>query len=445
MIRALAIALLVTSSYASSSTPGSASSSAAFARGEQVETRHPNGALHERYTVDANGKKVGSLEEYRPDGTLMRRATYSVDVLNGRSEEFAADGTTVVATGDYRAGLRNGTWTLVDPERARRKKAEYEAGQLDGAVTVYVADKTVSKQKWKKGRLEKLDDVVPFPVTAEQLLASLAKIQAVPVPPPDTAKDPLAAARSEGLRRLQAYRALCGLPYEGMSLVPEWNDLCQAASEVCHANGAISHTPPKPAGFDDARYRQAQLGASRSNLSVGSDVPRSVDGYMDDSDPSNIDRIGHRRWCLNPAMGRTGFGYVDGFSAMWSMDESGKGGKGLEAVLYPPAGWCPSDMFGAEHAFSIQLLKSGVPKASDLRVEVRPLDEDFVAGAPLDLNHLKVAADGYGSGPCLVFRPKGLSVKPGNAYRVDVSTDGGRTNAFRYVVGFCAPAPLPSK
>lgn len=415
---------------------------AAAVSAEQVETLHPNGAVHERYSVDATGRKNGPYEEYRLDGTLLRRCAFSGDVLQGRSEEFDLDGKTVLASGDYRQGERQGTWVTFSLATSRRKKVEYKAGVIEGAVTVYSGDKVLSRQRWKDGQLEKLDDVVPFPIPAAKLLEKLAKIQAPPAEPFDTAKDPLAPMRHQGLRRLQAYRALCGLGYEGMTLVPEWNDLCQAASEVCKANGAISHTPPKPAGIDDARYRQAQLGASRSNLSLGSDIPGSVDGYMDDSDPSNIDRLGHRRWCLNPSMGKTGFGYVDGFSAMWSMDESGKGAKNLDAVLYPPAGWCPVDMFGAGHAFSIQFLKSGAPKLADVRVSIRPLDEDWIAGDPLTLDHLKVADGGYGSGACLAFRPKGLVVSVGKRYLVEVSTDAGRSFAFRHVVAFCEASPV---
>lgn len=414
-------------------------------RGEVVETRYPDGRLHERFTVDAAGRKSGFHEEFRPDGTLIARTAFVADQKSGRAEEFAADGTTVIASGEYRTGQRNGAWTFVDLERGRRKKAEFAAGVLDGAVTISVGDKVVSRQRWKKGQIERLDDLVPFPITADALLAKLATVQAVPTPAPDTAKDPLARARSDALRRLQAYRALCGLSFEGITLVPEWNDLCQAAAEVCRANGAISHTPPKPAGFDDARYRQGQTGAQRSNLSVGTDLPGSIDGYMDDSDPSNVERVGHRRWCLNPPLGRTGFGAADSFSAMWSMDESGKGAKNLDAVLYPPAGHCPADMFGAQHAFSITLQKGGLPKPAEFQPRVRPLDDDFVAGEPLENDAQHLAPDGPGTGPCLIFRPKGLVVAPGRAYLVEVSTDGGKTKAFRYVVAFCAAAPLPAK
>jgi len=431
MIRRLVFSLVLVASLA-----GVASAQ------QQVETTHPNGVVHERYAVDVAGRKNGAYEEFRVDGTLLRRRTFQLDVLNGRAEDFDTDGKTSLASGDYRQGERNGGWTLFSPASARRKKVDYKAGAIDGAVTVLVGDKTISRQRWKDGELEKLDDVVAFTVPAAKLIEKLDKIQAPPATPIDASKDALAPQRAAGLRRLQAYRALCGLAYEGMTLVPEWTVLCQAAAEVFKRNGAISHTPDRPAGFDEARYRQAQEGASHSNIAFGSDLPGSVDSYMDDSDPSNIDRIGHRRWCMNPAMSKTAFGYDDRYSAMWSMDQTGKGLRGIDTVFYPPQGWCPVDMFGPEHAFSITMLKGGVSKIADVRVGVRPLDEDWVPGNALELDHLAIAGGGYGPGQCLVFRPRGMKVAVGSRYLVEVSGDGGRTMLHRYVVAFCAASPM---
>jgi hypothetical protein len=251
--------------------------------------------------------------------------------------------------------------------------------------------------------------------------------------------DPKAAERQRALLRLRAYRHLCGLRHDDMELRPEWNELCDAAAETCRGNGELDHHPPRPPGMDDARYQQGALGASRSNLAITGSPADSVDSYMDDSDPSNIDRIGHRRWCLNPMMKRTAFGCADQFQAMWSMDESGKGTKGLAAVCYPPPGWVPVDLFSADRAFSIGLLRGGAPGASDLRATIRPLDADFVPGEPLELNAQHVAAGGFGTGACIVFRAAKMIAEPGRSYLVAVSTDGGKTDEHRYVVAFCEP------
>lgn len=404
---------------------------------EPVETRYPDGRVHERFVVDAAGKKNGLYEEFRLDGTLVQRCAFKSDKRNGRAEEFFEDGKTVRTSGDFAEGLRDGSWLFVSDDAKRRKKVEFKKDVVNGAVTIEIDGKVASRQKWKDGELERLDEITPF---ATRRTALLDKLHMILSPPPmgiGTEKDPLAPDRAAALRRLQAYRALCGVPHEGMTLVPAWNALCDAASEVCKKNGEIDHTPPKPPGFDEARYKQACEGASHSNLSVGADLPGSVDGYMNDSDPSNIDRIGHRRWCLNPLMAKTGFGADGVFSAMWSMDESGKGTRGVDAVLYPPAGWCPVDLFSPERAFSISVLKGGQPKKADLRMKIRVLDEDWVAGLELTFDHQDAIGGGFGTGGCVVFRPVGLKVEEGARYLVEVSTDGGRTQAWKYVVAFC--------
>jgi hypothetical protein len=163
----------------------------------------------------------------------------------------------------------------------------------------------------------------------------------------------------------------------------------------------------------------------------------SVDDYMDDSDPTNIDCVGHRRWCLNPAMRRVGFGTADAFHAMWAFDRSGKAPRGMAAVYYPPQGFVPVDLCEAHHAFSIILLRGGAPKTESLHVNVRKLDDDYIPeGDPLTLDHCQVAQDGPPTGPCVVFRAPSIEVAPGRRYLVEVSFDGGKSQEHRYVVEF---------
>ena len=242
------------------------------------------------------------------------------------------------------------------------------------------------------------------------------------------------------LSRLKAYRALCGLPWEHLTLDAKWNDLCDAAGEVLKALGKLSHTPEQPPGFDPDRFAEGYEGCSRSNLSSGG-MRGSVDAYMDDSDDRNIDRVGHRRWCLNPAMGKTGFGECGRWSAMWAMDGSGPSVGNKEAVLYPPPGYVPLDYFGARHAWSIQLLRGSSTK-DKLRVEVFHLDEHYQAeGAPLELDWLDMAGGRFGGSACLVFRPVDIQVQSGERYRIQVSLDGGKSLAFDYLVEFIERAP----
>jgi hypothetical protein len=427
---------------------------------EERTATWPDGAIKLRYTVDLQGRRHGVCEAFAADGTRtlysvyahglrdgawkewtaagkkVRSQEYKDDKLHGHSEEFHDNGSTA-AVGDYRDGLRTGKWVEMDDSGNRRRTSEYRDGRLHGQVRIQQKEHVLSKQTWKDGELQLLDDLQPFPVPKGQLRAELRAILALPPPALDP-KDAHAADRAAALRRLQAYRHLCGLPFADMTLVPEWNLRCDAGAEICRLLGHLDHTPPRPPDMDEARYRLGYDGTSHSNLAINRGLPQSVDSYMDDSDPSNIDRIGHRRWCLNPVMLKTGFGSDHDFHAMWSMDGSGRAPKGLAAVYYPPRGYVPVDLFGARHAFSISLLHGTVPKRDELHVSVHQLDDEYLpTGEVLPLDWCAVAGGGFGGLQCLVFRPVGIAVEAGKRYLVEVSGDGGKTLAHRYVVEFC--------
>ncbi len=433
---------------------------AAQAPTERVET-FADGTVRERCGLDAEGRAHGVFERFRADGICEVRgvfraglkhgqwtefdaqgrralvAEYRADQLDGRRETFHANGRRAELT-TWRGGVQHGAFEEHDAEHVRSKVGAYRDGVLHGDLKITDGRRTLTRQQWVDGELVVLDGWRPFPVRQAELRASLAQILAEPPDPRLDPADPQAATRAAALRRLQAYRFLCRVPHDGMNLVAEWNDLCDAAAEACRRNRGLSHSPPMPEGMDPARYEKARVGAGRSNLATGGMV-RSVDSYMDDSDPSNIDRIGHRRWCLNPAMRKTAFGADGEYSAMWSMDASGSAPKGLDTVLYPPAGWVPVSMFGARRAWSVAPVRgSGLKEIGTTKVTVRRLDADWLpAGEPLDLDHVGIADGGYGTGQCLVFRPVGVRNVVGERFLVEVSLDGGKTVAMRYVVAMC--------
>lgn len=382
-----------------------------------------------------HGQKHGSAKEWDEQGKKLRFLAFKDGALHGRCEEFHATGRTSSA-GSYRDGLRTGTWTFEDETGLRRKTADYKDDLQHGPARIHLGDKLASKQTWKLGVLEERDGLRPFAIPKLQRIRDLRAIHDA-APGSLDATDPLASERAAALRRLQTYRALCGLPFAGMSLVPDWNQKCDAAAELCRRIGKLDHTPPKPDGVDDARYQLGYEGASHSNLAINATLPQSVDGYMDDSDPSNIDRIGHRRWCLNPAMKKTGFGSDGTFHAMWSFDESGQDPKGLDAVYYPPPGYVPVDLFSPRRAFSIMIVRGTTPKKDDLVVSLRALDDDFMPiGGEFGLDHCDVAPSGFGGQPCIVFRPTGFAVEPGVRYLIEVSYDKGKTHQHVYIVEF---------
>ncbi len=431
----------------------------AWAPGEDdVIELHPNGQVHIQYSTNAGGQKHGAYSEFGEDGTPLVKARYAEDLLDGREqrfcpggerqvianwrkgvldghfERFYVNGRSEIST-EYKKGVESGKYMRGSEDGEWVLKASHKAGLLEGTLKVKEHGKTISQQKWKAGIPVKINGIIPFPRSQADLINELSNILAAPEPAPDTT--PLEAERQASLRRLQAYRALCGLRYKDMSIESKWYELCHAAAVVCNALGRITHTPEQPNGVDDETYKKGAIGAKNSNLGWGMSMPHSVDFYLDDSDKKNVERVGHRRWCLNPTMKKTSFGKDDTFSAMWSMDQSGKVETKQAAVLYPPPGHVPVQMFAKTAAWSISPIKKSPPDKSKVKVTLQPLGKYYVPeGQPLKIDFLNVDTAGIGSGPCLIFRSDELEVAEGRAYFCQVSLNGGKSITYEYLVEF---------
>lgn len=96
---------------------------ASFAGAQSVvETHYDDGALKERFEVDADGHRHGAYEAFREDGTRAATAVYRADRLHGKSVEFdSMERPRIEAM--YANGQRVGFWR------------EYEAGVLRLAAT----------------------------------------------------------------------------------------------------------------------------------------------------------------------------------------------------------------------------------------------------------------------------------------------------------------------
>ena len=131
-----------------------------------------------------------------------------------------------------------------------------------------------------------------------------------------------AETQANALATLNVMRYIAGLD-ANVALDSSYAQMLQAAALLNAANGQLTHTPARPAGMSDELYELGSRGASSGNLSMGYSSPAySVLSYVSDSDPSNIAALGHRRWVLNPTMGKTGFGQVGAYSGMYAFDRS---------------------------------------------------------------------------------------------------------------------------
>lgn len=395
-----------------------------FSTGATVE-KWPNGRVKKQFTVDKNGLKQGTYIEYSESGKILKRYFYVDDMPHGGFQVYI-------------------------PESETKISGKYNKGILDGPYTV-VQGKSVMKQLWSKGEMIKVGKVSTYPKALKDMQSTLDFIYKVGEGGTSnslklkdwnighTGSGELGTFRKKALQRLLAYRYICDVPWIGLTLDEKYNEYAQEASKLCKANGGIDHHPPKPADWSKKDYDFAHKGTASSNLASGQrDIARTVDAYMDDSDKSNIDRVGHRRWCINPRMGKTGFGYESKMSAMWSFDKSGKAPK-MDFVSYPARGYMPIEYFSAKHAWSISPLKTRLNKNMKPKINIYPLDKNHIKGKPLEISYMNVETGGFGSGACLIFLPKNAQVKHDVRYWVEISLDGAKkrpSTDFEFLVHF---------
>jgi len=271
-----------------------------------------------------------------------------------------------------------------------------------------------------------LQGVIDYPRTKEALREALARF----AEGPDGETEAEAAVRT-----LNAYRELVGLPSD-VVLNARYVELATAAARVCEALGRLTHEPTTNPGLPDALWRRGKEGCGSSNLHGVRALVPSVHSYMDDSDPSNIGRVGHRRWCLSPSMDEVGFGQGEsGYSAMYVFDRGASFGG--DAICYPARGYMPLDLMGGDHvAWSVSPNpgRYRIANPGAVQVLVVPMEAD---AAPLEVDAQSVDASGMGRWPCLIFRPQGLVKEPGRRYWVRIvgfTTPAGQPAPFDYAV-----------
>ena len=227
--------------------------------------------------------------------------------------------------------------------------------------------------------------------------------------------------------RLNALRVMAGL-----NPVMLDDELCAAAQYGAVLLGAsdFSHRPDQPEDMDDDFYQKGVDATSTSNIFAGWPLLRTPDGFMDDSDASNVDRVGHRRWQLNPEMGKIGFGYTvtdtryRTYTAEKVFDRSASDND-YDFISWPPSGAFPSDTdaFTRNTAWSVSLNPDSyqAPVLSSLTVYIRRESDgkewtlsgsasytQASSGRYLNVNNV-----GFGVPRCIIFRPDDIGYYDG--------------------------------
>lgn len=341
--------------------------------------------------------------------------------------------------------------------------SRFLAATLILLFTAVIADaqtKTTKKEPKKKVDPYETPDFVKTPA---QLKAEFAEIRKMPlsftgetvgvpalVTPLLQNKAHQAAAVNE-LRTLMAYRAVVGVPFDGMSLDRQQTAHATACALLLSKLDRLDHNPPCPPGVSAELHQFGHKGAASSNLFGGKGIAGSVRGYMNDSDPGNIKSVGHRRWCINPGMKTTGFGEFGKYSAMWSFDGSRDlGGFDYDFIAFPARGLTPANMLDADWAWNVSLNRNKytlavAPEAVKVRVTpgaINPKTAKFKKGnQPMPVDSVRVCQAGFGIAPCVIFRPRTPQLRVGAAYHVEI--DGfmkdGEETTIEYWVVFTQP------
>ncbi|MGI6254950.1 MAG: S-layer homology domain-containing protein [Acutalibacter sp.] len=250
--------------------------------------------------------------------------------------------------------------------------------------------------------------------------------------------------------RLNAIRRIAGLPEVTLDL-----SLCEEAQygAILLAASEFSHTPSKPADMDDAFYQKGLDATSSSNIAMGSNLAWSVDLFMYDSDSSNVAVVGHRRWQLNPTLGKVGFGVAQTTSQFFQIpyvtekvfDNSGSGCD-YDFIAWPSSGYFPVEdentleetaFFNPLNAWSVTVNteKYGIPQLDSVTVKLTRESDGKVwnfssDNSDINGNFFNVDNSGYGASGCIIFRPAGIEKYEG-LYTVEISGLSGGTLAYQ--------------
>jgi hypothetical protein len=395
--------------------------------------------------------KDGPHTEKWPNGKNKVVARYRGGQLDGPYAEYAENGRQILSC-TYRGGKLHGKYEARTPAGKRKLQTQYQEGQLHGRHIEFKEDgfTPLKDQIYVKGQLLYARSVQMIEAELRRILGSARASGPVFTERPVTESGKHEAGKvsashlGAALARMKAYRYLAGVPYEDVTLNERYNDEAQHAAVLLSVLGSLSHSPSKPIGVSDGFYKKAKAGCGSSNLAMGrGGLSGAVDMWMYDSDRRNIDRLGHRRWVINPSTKQVGFGTFGKFSAHWSLDRGrGKSTPDFDHVAYPCAGYQPMRFFKSGWAWCVSLnpKKYSAPVKGTAKATVRAAGFNFEKSPrPLELNYENVSNAGFGVRYCIIFRPKALAMAPGARYWVEISgikTKAGKDAKLEYIVEF---------
>ena len=237
------------------------------------------------------------------------------------------------------------------------------------------------------------------------------------VTPPYQAGDLTEAARADALAWLNYMRWLAGVGPVSESVIYDYQ--CQHGATLLAALDYVDHNAPNPGNMDGDFYDSAHLATTSSSIAKLAWMRPTIlrDGiayFLRDDGESNLTVLGHRRWALNPMMSATGFGLANSRSGasyvvMYAHD-LGNRDVDWDTVCWPAAGAFPATLMHANLAWSITLnpYRYDVAGSQPVVTLAEPslgLSFRFYPRTGGGDGSCALNLEGYGPGPCLIFRP----------------------------------------
>jgi uncharacterized protein YkwD len=239
----------------------------------------------------------------------------------------------------------------------------------------------------------------------------------------------------DGLKAVNFSRYLAGLPAD-VTLNEGLNHQAQHGAIVLANIGRLSHHPWRPEGMPEDFYQIGYKSTSTSNIAQGfrSLYDSVTYGYMDDGDPSNIERVGHRRWILNPMLQTIGFGFANSkvgpFSPMQVFDKSRPVEPSYDYVAFPSNGAMPLEVFSSKFngfpwSISFNPDEYDFTSLFEATVEVKRKNDQKTwtfhnARGETTEGSFYIDIGGYGINNSMIFRPK-YDLKDGDQFTVIIS------------------------
>ena len=246
-----------------------------------------------------------------------------------------------------------------------------------------------------------------------------------------------AATRQSALNHVNSIRYVAGVPAN-----VTWDDskmfMAEATAMLMAVTGEVNHFPKQPSGITDDIFKIAAEGSKTSNLAYTVQsrdvVNQALRFFLGDSDADNLAMLGHRRWMLNPPLGKTAFGALGAYCAMTVRDKSNTQAGAAHSVVMFPGQVTPLSFFENSWAWSVSFTSDYNVNNTKV-IMVRRGDGaswNFAKGSA-DGNFY-INNEGYGMPRCVIFRPRGIAVQARDIF--DVQLSGVKKNGADWLVQY---------